>query len=325
MSKKPFDDAFKDLAEQDAAALLRLLDAIPPGATVTPLPREVSIQALLPDQPYEINLAGQRHIAHLEAQTYYESDLPHRVADYDVRLWLKYRLPVYTYVLVFIHTGMPKDAPTMINIDAGGISLTVRFRIIGLWQIPARRALGLKSESLLPLVPLMQGGEEELEQGARALGEIKDEIRRREVALHFVMVGSLRYRRDDLLDLMRRTNMTVPIELLRQSEMYQSILREGLEEGRQEGRQEGVAIGREALINLLRRMAARRFPDLTLGPEAEQIRDLEALEQICYELDQIPDALALRQRLAALADVRSATPEPSNNIDRAGDKGADNP
>lgn len=321
MSKKPFDDAFKDLAEQDAEALLRLLDAIPPGATVTPLPREVSIQALLPDQPYEINLAGQKHIAHLEAQTYYESDLPHRVADYDVRLWLKYRLPVYTYVLVFIHTGMPKDAPTIINIDAGGISLTVRFRIIGLWQIPARRALELKSESLLPLVPLMQGGEEELEQGARALGEIKDEIRRREVALHFVMVGSLRYRRDDLLDLMRRTNMAVPIELLRQSEMYQSILKEGLEEGREEG----VAIGREALINLLRRMATRRFPDLTLGPEVEQIHDLEALEQICYELDQIPDAPALRQRLAALAGVRSATPESSNNSDGADDNGADNP
>jgi hypothetical protein len=126
--------------------------------------------------------------------------------------------------MVFVQTGMPKDAPSMIHIDAGGISLTVRFQITGLWQIPARRALDLKSESLLPFVPLMQGGEEELEQGARALGEIKDEIRRREVALHFVMVGSLRYRRDDLLDLMRRTNMVVPIELLRQSEMYQSIL-----------------------------------------------------------------------------------------------------
>ncbi|MGH9940303.1 MAG: hypothetical protein ACREAM_29020, partial [Blastocatellia bacterium] len=124
MSKKPFDDAFKDLAEQDAEVLLRLLDAIPPGATVTPLPREVSVQALLPDQPYEISVAGQKHIARLEAQTYYESDLPHRVADYDVRLWLKYRLPVYTYVLVFVPTGMP-------------------------------------------FVPLMQGGEEELEQGAR--------------------------------------------------------------------------------------------------------------------------------------------------------------
>jgi len=212
---------------------------------------------------------------------------------------------------------MPKDAPTSISIEAGGISLTVRFQIASLWRIPARRALEMKSESLLPFVPLMQGGEEELEQGARALGEIEDEIRRREVALHFVLVGSLRYRRDDLLDLMRRTNMVVPIELLRQSEMYQAILQEGREEGREEGR-------RKALIKMLQRMAARRFPGFTLGAEAEQIHDLEALEQICYELDQIPDAPALRQRLAALADVRSATPESSNNNDRTGDNGSDN-
>lgn len=160
MSEKPFDDTFKDLAEQDAEVLLRLLDAIPPGATVTPLPREISIQALLTDQPYEIDVAGQKHIAHLEAQTYYESDLPYRVADYDIRLWLKYRLPVYTYILVFVPTGMPKDAPTSLSIEAGGVSLTVRFQIACLWRIPARRALEMKSESLLPFVPLMEGGKE---------------------------------------------------------------------------------------------------------------------------------------------------------------------
>jgi hypothetical protein len=66
---------------------------------------------------------------------------------------------------------MPKDAPSVIKIDAGGISLTVR----------------------------LESGKEELELGARALGEIESEIRRPEVALHFVMVGRLRYRKDDLL------------------------------------------------------------------------------------------------------------------------------
>jgi hypothetical protein len=166
-----------------------------------------------------------------EAQTYYEGDLPYRVADYDIRLWLKYRLPVYTYILIFVPTGTPKNAPTSISIDAGGIRLNARFQIACLWRIPARRALEMKSESLLPFVPLMEGGKEELEQGAQALGAIKDEIRRREVALHFALAGSLRYRRDDLLDLMMRTNMAVPIELLRQSEMYQAILKEGRDHG----------------------------------------------------------------------------------------------
>lgn len=99
--------------------------------------------------------------------------------------------------------------------------------------------------------------------------------------------------------------------------MYQYILKEGLEEGLQKGREEGR---RETLINLLRRMAARRFPGFTLGAEAERIQDLEALEQICYELDQIPDAPTLRQRLVAL----SAAPESSNNGGHTNGRGPDN-
>jgi len=58
---------------------------------------------------------------------------------------------------------MPKDAPTSISIEAGGISLTVRFQIACLLWISASRALEMESESLLPPAPLIQGGEEELE------------------------------------------------------------------------------------------------------------------------------------------------------------------
>ena len=114
--------------------------------------------------------------------------------------------------------------------------------------------------------------------------------------------------------------MVVPIELLRQSEMHQAILNEGREEDLQKGLEEGRQEGRETLINLLRGMAARRFPGFTLGAEAERIQDLEALEQICYELYEIPDAATLRQRLAAL----SVAPESSNNGGHTNGKGHDN-
>ena len=39
---KPYDTAFKDLAEQSPELLLQLVGALPPDATVTVLPREVS-------------------------------------------------------------------------------------------------------------------------------------------------------------------------------------------------------------------------------------------------------------------------------------------
>jgi predicted transposase YdaD len=305
MSRKPFDDAFKDLAEQDAAALLALIGALPPGATVTPLPREVSVQALLPDQPYEISVEGRKHVVHFEAQTYYDRELPYRIVDYDVRLWLKYRLPVYSYVLVFVSDGMPPAVSDALAVDAGWLSVSARYKVVGLWQLSAA-ALALGSESLLPFVPLMRGGEEELRRSAEALQAVTDEVRRRELALHFVMVGSLRYAREDLFDILEEVKMLpIPHDLIRRSEMYQYIL----EEGRQEGRQEAEQEARQVMLDLLRRFAERRFPGLTLDAEVEQIRDLEAIEQVCLEMDEFADADALRRRLSELT---AGQPEQEN-------------
>jgi predicted transposase YdaD len=150
---KPYDSAFKDLAEQDPEALLLLLEALPPGATVKLLPREVSVQALLPDQPYEITRGEEKQLVHVEAETRYKAEVPTRVADYMVYLWVRYRLPVSSYVLVLTPSGMPDEVPTSLAIEAGGLRLIVSYRVVRLWEIKAREALALGRESLLPFVP----------------------------------------------------------------------------------------------------------------------------------------------------------------------------
>jgi hypothetical protein len=125
---KPYDTAFKELAEQDPETLLRLVGALPEGATVTPLPREVTAPALFTDQPYLVTTEGERQVAHVEAQTYYDHGVPARNARYGAILWVNTNLPV-----------------------------------IKLWEIDAREALAWKRENLLPFVPLMKGGRDELE------------------------------------------------------------------------------------------------------------------------------------------------------------------
>jgi predicted transposase YdaD len=168
---------------------------------------------------------------------------------------------------------------------------------VRLWEIGAAEALALGRESLLPFVPLMQGGRTELESGARALGGVADEARQRELALHFVVLGGLRYNREELFEVLGRITM-IPLEQLKESSVYQFIVEEGLKQGREQGREQGRL---EALAHLLRRLAAKRFPELELGPELERVRDLEGLEQLCVDLDQVPEAEALRRRLAELA------------------------
>jgi predicted transposase YdaD len=287
---KPYDQAFKYLAEKDAEALLILLGDIKAGehATVTPLPREVSVAAQLPDQPYEVISNDVRRLVHVEAQTTYNSSLHNRMTEYGVRLWLKYRLPLASYLLLLSDRGVPKNLRGFGEVVAGGLSISLRFRIVKLWTVPARSALRLQRPSLLPFIPLMNGSQVELEKSAGNLGDVVDEVERRELSLHFLLLGGLRYNKADLLELVTRESM-IPLEQLRESSFYQYIveeglkegvekglrkgLKEGLKKGMQRGRQEGMKQGQAALLR--RQLQARfgKLPKWALGKIAEADSD----------------------------------------------------
>ena len=273
MSTKPYDQAFKFLAEQDAEALLLLLGELLPGqsAQIEPLPREISVSAKLPDQPYRITAAGRRRIVHIEAQALYDWLLLERVLEYVVRLWLKYRLPITSYVLLLTPRGAPKKLRGISRLIAGDLRINVRFRIVRLWRISAKRVLEWRRASLLPFVPLMRGGREELEVGAQRLWEVADERERRELSLHFLLLGGLRYNKEDLLELIGRESM-IPLEQLKESSFYQYIVEEGLKQGIQQGIQQGES-------TLLRRQLERRFGTLP----AWAVQKLESADQATLE------------------------------------------
>ncbi len=85
--------------------------------------------------------------------------------------------------------------------------------------------------------------------------------------------------------------------ILKETPFYQFIREEAFDEGFEEGFEEGE---RRVLIEMFRKLVAQHFPGLEIGEELEQVRDLAALEQLCLNLDQIPDETTLRARLAAL-------------------------
>ncbi|MGH9841289.1 MAG: hypothetical protein ACREEM_21245, partial [Blastocatellia bacterium] len=131
--KKPYDSAFKDLADQDAEALLRLIGALPPGAIVQPLRPEISAPALATDQPYEVITSADHFITHLEAQTRWAANVPDRVVRYEAIFWVNKRLPVHSYVLVFLPDGMPDNPPNRCTIKAGDLTLISEFTIVMAW------------------------------------------------------------------------------------------------------------------------------------------------------------------------------------------------
>jgi predicted transposase YdaD len=315
---------------------LILLGYLQPGqpAEIELLPREIDVSTLLPDQPYRVVIGRDPWIVHVEAQTAYDSRIPKRMAEYGARLWMKHQLPVRSYVLMLTRRGLPKDPPEEAQIDAGCIQISVRYELVLVWQIDAQEMLSLNRESLLPFVPLMRGGQAEIEAGAARLGGIADERKQRELSLHFLVVGGLRYNREDLLDLIGRKGM-IPLDQLKESSFYQFIVEEGLEEGRkkglEEGREEGLKEGRneglkegrneglkegrneglkegrneglkegraQGVAETLNKLVAKRFPNLNVTAEIEDIHDVSALQDLCLAVADLPDPEALRARLA---------------------------
>ncbi len=316
---KPYDDAFKLLAEQDAEALLLLLGEIKPGEKVriTPVGPELRAATRLPDQAYIVVTAAGARIVHIEAQTRYELLMPDRMAGYGVLEWMQYHLPVTCYLLLLTDRGLPERPPTVGRIDAGDVRITVRYRNVRLSQISAARVLELKRNNLLPFVPLMQGGEEELEAGARMLGQIENEQDQLKLGLGFLTLGGLRYNPEDLLDLVGRESM-IPLRILRESPTYEFLinegkdrwkaegieeglrkgLRRGIQKGLQKGRQKGLQEGQvQALSELLRLMIARQFPRLRVAQKIMRIHDPALLRQLVLEATEIQDAAALHKRL----------------------------
>lgn len=297
---KPYDTAFKDLAEQDPEALLRLIGALPEGATIRPLPREVTAPALFTDQPYEVTRSEGKFVVHVEAQTFYEDDVPSRIVKYDAILWVNTGLPVRSYILVLSSRGMPADAPSEITIDADGLTLTAQFQLVRLWEFDAQQALAINSESLLPFIPLMKGARDDAIQSLRTLGQVADELRRRELALHFLFLGSLRYSAEEILDLIERYGM-VPLEKLKESPGYQFVLAQGIEEGLEKGIEKGIEKGRQAMEEVLLGLIEKKFPGLELKAEIDSVHDIEALKQLCFNVDQIANAEELRAKVHELA------------------------
>jgi predicted transposase YdaD len=137
------------------------------------------------------------------------------------------------------------------------------FQLICLWLLSAHEALASEHGALLPFVPLMEGGQLELEAAAIKLRQVADERARIELAQHLVMLGGLRYNPHEILELVGRKSMIL-LQELRESSYYQMILAEGREKGRQ------------ATTDLFRLLAGTRFPGIELGAELETVQDLDA-------------------------------------------------
>jgi len=221
-----------------------------------------------------------------ELQLRYTQRLPRRIRAYAGLAEEKYDLPVYP-ILINILPASPKlEIAKRYESEFVGLKARQDYRIINLWQVDANLVFQQPLPPLLPFVPILKGGNQELlvRQALRQL-QADQQLSELEPLLAFFASFVLETR---LVQQIMRWDMTV----LRESPWYQEILQEGEQKGEQRLRK-GLLSGIELGLKL-------RFGEagLQLLPE---IRNLEAVEQ----LEAIQAALAADSTLEELRQIYS--------------------
>ncbi len=197
-----------------------------------------------------------------ELQLRYSSKMPRRMRSYAALAEEKYELPTYP-VLINILQTTDVEIPTNFTSNLAGLRATQDYRVINLWEVDVSIPFQQPLPSLLPFVPILQGGNDEsiIREALQMLRRDED-LNQLETVLAFFATFVLE---SAVVQEIMRWDMGV----LRESPWYQEILREG--EAR--GEAQGIIISIE--MNLEAKFGSQ---GLELMPRIRQINDLEELK-----------------------------------------------
>lgn len=219
----------------------------------------------------------------IELQLRPDQRMANRLEAYAALAEEKFGLPALGVAVIILPGGpavMDRYSSTILGREARR-----DFRIVRLWEEDARQAVASGAVGLLPLVPVMRGGDDlDLLTGVLDRLRGSSELAGMEHLLaHF---AGLVLGKEVMLDLMRwdmdtATRMT----------FYEEILSEGIEQGRAQG-------DRRTAQRFILRVLTRRFGAQahTLGSVLSDL-DLDTLERL---FDQAEDASSLDAFRAAL-------------------------
>lgn len=195
-----------------------------PQTHVEVLKTELSIEPIRADSVTFLQLQGR--ILHLEFQTQLQSTppLPLRMLDYWVRLYRLYRLPITQVVVLLLPPPETQVIETRFTLE----NTEHQYQVIRLWE--ENPELLLHDPALLPLAPLTATNEPQtlLQQVIQQVNELEAE-KRAEISAYAQIVPGLKYEKDLVKRLFREG-------MMRESVIYQDILREGEEKGEQRER-----------------------------------------------------------------------------------------
>lgn len=245
------------------------------------------IKTLSPDLPAfeqradwlaRVRIRREAGILQAEFQTEYTEEKKEDMLGYRVQAKKVHRLPIFSVMVLLSKSRYPGPGHNVLEESTFGHSqLSFCYHEVRLWELDPKVIMKRGLIGLIPLVPLMKGrGREPLKKALAAASRVTDNVQRADVLTAVAVLGSLKYPKDLIKQLIRS-------EAMKESPIYQEILQEGRKKGRIEGRTEGRTQGRiEGVRILIGRSLQRRFATVPAQVKARlaRIRSFERLEEL---------------------------------------------
>lgn len=270
---KPYDDSLKILISenpQDFASWL-LKGAQVKGKRSTEFTgRKVEADALL-----DVIMEDEEILLHIEFQSENDPSMPERMLEYAFRARLEHKQTVYSCVIYLRNVGEAPQSPLLWKLPNGQEILRFYFQSIELAKLSPEELRQTGLVGLLPLMILTKGG---------ATHEVAEEImkglqvasKKESLPAAFVL-ASLAFKSEADREWLRKRFREMH-DILRETPIYQEILREGREEERQQRLQDQ----RQTIVKLVQ----MRFPEiLSLAKkQADIIKDPEVLQNLIAKM-----------------------------------------
>lgn len=297
---KPWDDSLKKLVQADPQAFVSWF--VPDASFTGARPHELKHWTLEVDALLAVQVSEQDMLLHLEFQTYNDPAMAERLLRYNVLARSEHRLPVLSCVIYLLGGGEASPSPLSWIVPTGQEVLQFHYQSIELKALLPEEVLQTGLTGLLPLLPLTKNG---------ARREIVETMFGRLLAakkIELVPIGytlaSLAFSRENPGDqdwLFRRFHEMH--DILRETPIYQEILKEGREEGLEQGLQRGQL---EALRQAVVEVVVERFPRLVrlTKKQVALIEDPEVLRHVLVKVSIAQSAQEAREHLLAVDEAK---------------------
>jgi len=214
--------------------------------------------------------------------------MPQRLRAYTALAEEKYDLPVYPVVVYLLPPKSRQPLPKCYHREFLGLMAHQDFRVVKIWELDADEVLRGESLSLVPVVPLMKGADEEAIRAGVELIRRKEAGEEMELVLAFFASFVME---PELISKIVRWDMAV----IRESPWYREILQEGFQEGIQKGLYQGL---RDAILELIRtRFGISDGALEKLSQRLERIQESQTLKRLVVEAAQAESLEAFESRL----------------------------